>query len=316
MDDLAVIIPSLNDAPWLAACLPTVFARAGDLELDVVVCDLESEDGTRELVETRFPQARVITRPNRGFASCNNEALDTCDARYVLLLNADTEILEGSLAALVAAMDDRPGVGVLGVRQLDSQGAIYPTMRRFLSPWRLILEALGAERWARGLVHRVLDERAYDRDTTCDWTIGSFMLIRREALRSAGVLDERFFFYSEEEDLCRRVRQAGWDIRHVPLVTIVHHVGKGGRRPQFEAQKAYARRQYAQKHFGPAGRALVLLAQLVGDLVRLAPVGADQAGRRSRQYSARASLAVSLGLSDPPFIAPPPTAVPPRRPSP
>src|SRR5712691_4612268 len=110
--DLAIIIVSTDEARWLTPCLETIFERAGNIELDVVVADNESTDGTRELVERDFPRARVVTCENRGFAHANNRGLMTTDARYVLFLNPDTEILQGSFEELVRAMDERPEVGV------------------------------------------------------------------------------------------------------------------------------------------------------------------------------------------------------------
>src|SRR2546430_503845 len=92
--DVAIIIVSTNEAKWLEPCLSTVFAHAGGAELDVVVVDNESTDGTRELVETRFPKARVVASENKGFAHANNRGAMTCTARYVLFLNPDTEIVD------------------------------------------------------------------------------------------------------------------------------------------------------------------------------------------------------------------------------
>ena len=80
------------------------------------------------------------------------------------------------------------------------------------------------------------------------------MLAAPEALLSAGLLDERFFIYSEEPDLCLRIKRGGWEVRHLPQMTIVHHAGKGGVRPRMVAQDAYTRKQYAEKHFGPVHR--------------------------------------------------------------
>jgi N-acetylglucosaminyl-diphospho-decaprenol L-rhamnosyltransferase len=304
--DLAIVIPSLDDGAWLERCLPTVLDRVGDLDVDVVISDIGSTDHTAEVAE-RFG-VRSVRCENRGFAHANNVALVTCDARYALLLNADTEIVDGTFGELVAALDARPDVGAAGVRQLDANGDVYPTMRRFLSARRLLLEAVGSETLAPSRVHRVLDRAAYDRETSCDWTIGSFLILRREALLATGLLDERYFFYAEEEDLCLRVRQAGWDVRHLPAMTIVHHVGKGGLRPRFEAQKAYARRQYAAKHFSPPRRLALGTAQLLADGLRALPIGAgDQAELRRR--CAIASLRVTVGRDAPPF-GPPGAGVP------
>ena len=104
MHDLAIVIVSTNEAHWIAPCLATVYAHAGPIDLDIVVADNGSTDGTAEVV-SRFPGARVVRCENHGFSHANNRALMTCDARYVLLLNPDTEIREGTFADLVATMD-------------------------------------------------------------------------------------------------------------------------------------------------------------------------------------------------------------------
>ena len=101
MHDLAIITVSTNEAQWIRPCLRTVFTHIGDVSVDVVVVDNESTDRTADLVAAEFPDARVVWSRNHGFSHGNNRALMTCNARYVLFLNPDTEILEGTFADLV-----------------------------------------------------------------------------------------------------------------------------------------------------------------------------------------------------------------------
>jgi hypothetical protein len=309
--DLAIIIVSTNEARWLETCLSTVFERAGDARLDVVVVDNSSTDGTPDLVRSKFPQARVVPSVNRGFGHANNRGALTCDARYVLFLNPDTSIVSGTFGELVAALDARPDVGLAGVKQITADGTLWPTMRRFPSITRALADAFASERWpvpARWSGERLLDLSLYDSEAECDWTSGSFMLARREALLSAGLLDERFFIYSEEPDLCLRMTRAGWSIRHLPLMTIIHHAAKGGIRPKMIAQDAYTRRQYAQKHFGPNYGAAYLGAVGARHVLRalFPPVGDSGQQRRA---AARLALSTLAGRTPPPFGAPPPTAL-------
>lgn len=301
-----MIIVSTNEAHWLRPCLSTVFERAGGASLDVVVADNQSTDGTRELVETEFPQARVVTCENRGFAHANNRGYMTTDARYVLFLNPDTEILDGTFGSLVKALDARPQVGLIGVKQVTADGSLFPTIRRFPNALRALGEAFGSERFpfrASWLGERELDMSVYERDVECDWTSGSYMLARREALLSGGILDERFFIYGEEPDLCLRMKQSGWEIRHLPTMTILHHAGKAGINPKMEAQGAYARVLHARKHFGRSHRAVYIWALCTRYGVRLTSAHQPQRAAMIR------SLKTLLHLEKPPFGEPPRQAV-------
>ena len=316
MHDLAIIIVSTNEAHWLGPCLSSVFAHAGDIGLDVVVVDNESTDGTREVVQREFPEARVVASQNRGFSHANNRGWLTCDARYALFLNPDTEILEGTFEGLVAAMDARPTVGLAGVKQVTADGALSPTIRRFPNALRMLGEAVGSERLpfrASWLGERELDLSVYEREVDCDWTSGSFMLARREALASAGLLDERSFIYGEEPDLCLRMRKAGWKIVHLPAMTILHHAGKGGVSPRMEAQNAVAKLHYARKHFGRSHRLVFVGGLALRYALRAGAPGRGE-GARQRRAAAVRSLKTMARLEPPPFGDPPPTAVEGRSP--
>jgi hypothetical protein len=314
MADVAIVVISTNEAHWVEPCLRTVYDHAGDASLQVIVVDNSSTDGTREMVESRFPQASVVTSLNRGFAHGNNRGLEHANARYMLLLNPDTEVLEGTFGDLVRLMDARPDVGLAGVRQVNGEGKLLRTIRRFPSASRTLGEALYSERWP---VHpawageRVLDAAAYEREGECDWTSGSFMLARREALLGAGLLDERFFLQSEEPDLCLRIKRAGWQVRHLPQMTIVHLAHKAGVVPRMVAQDAYSRKQYAHKHFGRAHRGLYISAIGIQHLIRAATAGAAGADADARREGARLALGAISGRGGPPFGPPPHTAVAP-----
>ena len=298
LHDVAIIVISHNSGRWIRSCLDSVFAHIGELDADVVVVDAESDDGTADAV-AEFPDARVLRCRNRGFAYANNRALMTCDARYVLFLNPDTEILKGELSDLVGRLDERPDVGLVGARQLDADGRLDLTIRRFPNALRALGDAFSAERLPgrpRWLGERELDRSAYDRDVECDWTSGSFMLARREAIESAGFLDERFFMYSEETDLCRRIRTAGWKVRHVPWMTILHHGAEVGVDPRIESLGAYYRMVYARKHFTRAHRALYFCAVLLRHWLRSVLGTAGETARRRRAAN-RAALDTLVGRS-------------------
>jgi N-acetylglucosaminyl-diphospho-decaprenol L-rhamnosyltransferase len=294
MDDVCVVIVSHNGKRWLDGALRTLFAHSGDLALDVVLVD-NGSDGSAAYVEEWYPRARVIRCANHGFGAANNVAVATAQARYVLFLNPDTEFVEGTVEDLVRALDRRPRIGLAGVRQVGGSGNLAPSIRRFPSTPKMLAEALAIERLPflrRFLGERVLTPASYERETRCDWTSGSFMLARVETLRQSGCFDERFFLFSEETDLCRRIKETGWEIVHLPLVTIRHFESERSATPPMEAQAAYARLQFARKHFrrvAPYRWALGLRYAL-----------------RARREAARAALRVVI--SEKPPLAPAPPA--------
>jgi hypothetical protein len=306
MHDLAIITVAYNDAQWVKAMLPTVFEHMGDIRADVVVVDNESDDGVADLIASEFPDARTIWSANHGFGHGNNRALMTCNARYVLFLNPDTEILEGTFAELVEMMDARPMVGLVGCRQITGEGRLDTTIRYFPNAARALGEAVGAERVIRSrprwLGEREADPAAYEREVECDWTSGSFMLARREALESAGCFDERYFMYSEETDLCRRIKTAGWSIRHFPTMTILHHDRKAGVKPHIESLSAATKMMYARKFFSPGHRNLYLSALLFRHGIRAVYSGRGELGAQKREAN-RQVVATLLGRRPVPFTS-------------
>lgn len=304
MRELAVVIVSYNSRSWLGPCLRSLYNMSGDVDLDVVVVDNDSSDGSAAFVEHEFPRARVLRRPNRGFAAGNNAALDSIAAPFILFLNPDTEILQGSFGDLLAVFDRRPTLGLIGCRQVAEDDTLHPTIRRFPTVSRYFFTSLGSERFpfhASWLGERVLNWSMYGRELPCDWTSGSYMLARRTAVMSVGAFDEDYFLFSEETDLCLQLRRAGWDIRHSPLMTIRHHAGKAGLSDRLSAQDAYSRRQYVMKNMPPVRAHLALAACAFGLLIRSGYMTSDPDVRKMRRRSARRSLRILYGLAAPPF---------------
>ena len=295
---------------WLEPALSSLFAHAGPIDLDVVVVD-NGSDGSAAYVEERFERARAIRCANRGFAHANNRAAIDADARYVLFLNPDTEVLEGSSPTWSPTWTPIPGSASSAAASSTARAASAPPpvaspASAAPSPRRSVPSACPGS--PRRLGESELDPARYAEELPCDWTAGSFLLVRREALAATGLLDERFFFYSEEVDLCLRVKRAGWEIHHLPQMTIVHYGGSTEASPRMEAQMAYARSQYAAKHFGPLRRRAFVAAIGLRHLLRWA---AFSRNRPDRAVAHRLALLTLLGRADPPFGAPPPHAVEP-----
>ena len=189
------------------------------------------------------------------------------------------------------------------MRQMTSDGELWPSLHRFPSVPRALAQALTSERWPGvGRARRAgLDPNAYAREGRFDWTTGAVLAVRREAFEAVGGFDERFFLFSEETDLCKRIQDAGWEAHFEPQISFVHHAGKAGVDPAREAQMAYAPavRPSEALHAG-GGRHLPRRAD-AHHLLRSGRLRFGGAtGSAKAEASARA-LSVMLGKSAPPF---------------
>jgi GT2 family glycosyltransferase len=299
--DLSVIVVTHNRSDLALATLDSARAATDALDVQWLVIDSGSTDDTPEAIESRFPDIRVRRCANIGFAAANNRALELARGRYVLLLNPDVEIVSGTFAELLEALDARPSVGVASVIQQGSDGELQHTIRGFPSPRRAFGEALALP-WGDSREEQP-EEAHYREERSADWLVGAFLLARAEAVAQIGGLDERFFLYSEETDWCYRAREAGWDVRHLPQMVITHHCVPSTR-PELVAQLSYAKLLFARKHYRREEAAAVRLALTARHLVRVLGL-AFRPGRsgadRARLIAERRALAVLVGIAPPPF---------------
>jgi GT2 family glycosyltransferase len=251
--DLGVVIVSHDSADDLRVCLASLFRHAGDAQIAVVVSDAGSADGTASLVAD-FPVA-FVAGANEGFARCANRVVDhaaIAGSRYLLFVNPDTEIREGTLGALLARCDALPETAVFSVRQVSPDGQLVWSQARFPNAARVVAESF-VWRAVRRHGQAWIDAERYDVETECDWVHGAFFVVRRDVLDALGGFDERFFLYSEEVDLCRRAKKLGHRVTHLPLMTVAHDMS--GRPPDARSfHLTHAQIVYARKWFSPFHR--------------------------------------------------------------
>lgn len=305
--DLSVVVVTHNGRELALRTLRSARAAAGGIACEWIVVDSASTDGTPEAIEGELADVAVLRAPNRGFAAGNNLGIERARGRYVLLLNPDVEVRSGSFAELLGGLDARPEVGIASVVQRGSDGELQHSMRRFPSPARDLGESLFAARWPvfRSLQELEVDAERYRRETSPDWVVGSFLCARAEAVAAIGPMDERFFLYSEEIDWCLRARHAGWDVRHLPLMTVTHHAGRRDR-GDLMAQLAHSRALFAAKHHGRLGALGIRGALALGHLLRIAarlPLAPFDAAARTRIGAETRALRVLAGLAGPPLRA-------------
>ncbi len=226
--DLSIVIVNWNTREMTADCLRSVFDGLGNLGAEVIVVDNASTDGSAEMVESRFPQAVLIRNTeNRGFAAANNQGFAVARGRHVLLLNSDTLVHGAVLPASVAWLDAHADVGAMGCRVLNTDGTVQLTCSMYPSIPNLLLLTSGLAKLSRPAVFGRYAMRGWARDNEREVEVisGCYLLVRRAVIDQVGGLDEAFFFYGEETDWCRRIREAGWRLMFAPVGEITHHGG-------------------------------------------------------------------------------------------
>ncbi len=292
---LSIIIVSHNTRELLSECLTSVDREGDSVTSEVVVVDNASSDGTMNLLPARFPRVRFLDAGgNIGFAAANNLGLATANGSMVLFLNPDTILLPGALASAVSRLASDPTIGVLGCRILHPDGRVQPSARALPTLLNLFVESFGLHKllpygppWGDPWITDDLSEQPVG------VVKGAFLLTRRDVLAAVGNFDERFFLYSEEQDWCRRVTEAGLKVWYYPGAAIVHREGSSSpvRRNSARFIIYDSETEYFRKHHGAtvAGVARCLMA--VGVMLRalvwtlLSGLGLHSRGRlRARYY--------------------------------
>lgn len=275
--DLSVVVVSYNVRDLLLDCLTALEAAliAGRRSHEVIVVDNASADGSADAVRRRFPAARVLEQPvNLGFAAATNAGIRRSRGRTVVLLNPDTTVVGDALDVLAAELETRPEVGVVGPRLLYPDGRLQSSRRRFPTRLTGFLEStIVQDYWRRNRVLRryYMEDRTPDERQEVDWLVGACLAVRRAAIESTGLLDERFFMYSEEVEWCHRLRGAGWRVVYCPAATIVHHEGASSRQDSAARQVRFDTSKvllYRRLH-GPATAAALRAFLLSSYLLRV-----------------------------------------------
>ncbi|RMD52092.1 MAG: glycosyltransferase family 2 protein [Candidatus Thermofonsia bacterium] len=227
--DLSIIIVSWNVRELLRQCLLSIRQNQGGLQVEIIVVDGASADGSAEMVREAFPDVVLIAcQENVGFPRGNNLGIAAANGRYLLILNPDTEIVGDALPQMVAYMQAHPEVGVLGPQLLYPDGTIQSSRRRFPTLTTAFFESTWLQPYAPKAVldHYYAADLPDDELAEVDWVMGAAMMLPADVVTAVGGMDPGYFMYSEELDWCRRIKAAGWRVIYFPQAKIIHHEGK------------------------------------------------------------------------------------------
>ena len=228
MKKFSVIMVNYKSWPYTLRCIDSLYATGYD-NFEVTVVDNEG----RAAPEMLHPVRLIHNSENVGFARACNQGVSASDGEYVVFVNPDTIVKEGFFEGLEVFLDEYPEVGVAGTRIMDDEGKLQLSARKELSFVSGLLgrTSLLTRLFPKSLLVRRLFPATEELDgpTAVDWVSGACMVVRRRTLEEIGPMDERFFMYFEDADLCRRAREAGWLVYYLPRIEVLHHTGASSR---------------------------------------------------------------------------------------
>jgi N-acetylglucosaminyl-diphospho-decaprenol L-rhamnosyltransferase len=253
--EVSFCVVNTEQRELLVHCLDAIAAERGRLpfETEVLVLDNASRDGSAGAARRHPAVTEVIAlRQRRGKGENDTALLQLARGRFALLLNEDSELRPGAVAALCAALEEHPRAAAAGARLLRPGGALQPSAWRFPSPVTALVGAVFLHR-------RYTVQSIGERTREVDWAQSAALLVRVEAARAIGYFDPAFFVYSDEVDFCKRLRDAGWATLYVPAAIAVHHeqLSTGAVPERRIVELSRNRDRYMRKHHSPVAAALV-----------------------------------------------------------
>lgn len=267
---LSILIVNWNTRELLIRCINSVLADSPGFAYEIIVVDNASSDGSmkslREAYGGNVAIKLMAASANLGFAKANNLAYQNSSGEFVLMLNPDTRVKKGALQALVSFLEQNPKAGIVGPKIVNPDGTVQASVRQFPTLGSALLVFSGLHRIFRPRQY-LMDDFDYDKPSAVDQVMGAALLTRRRVINDSGFLDENFWLWYEEVDLCKRAKNAGYEIRFFPDAVVVHHRGQSfSQMDVFDRKKTVAKSliYYFQKN----GRGSdVLLLRLVLPIV-------------------------------------------------
>jgi hypothetical protein len=243
--ELSIVIVNYNDKAHLESCLSSLEADAQELNLEILVVDNNSSDGSQEFIEKRFPKIKLIrNKENKGFSRANNQAIRESRGEFILFLNTDTVLLPKTIELLLEEMKRNPKAGALGPALLKGANVYQASFGRKVSFFSEVLHKCFLNPYYKLLLKIVQKKREVG------WLSGACLIVRRDILDEVGLFDENFFLYFEDIDLCFRIKKRGWKLVYFPQAKIFHEGGVTTTPLKFSSRLEYRKSQlyFYQKH--------------------------------------------------------------------
>lgn len=320
MPDVTVVIVNRDTEKFLRDCLHSLAPSIARNICSVIVIDNGSSDGSVAMVQQMFPNVELMAvGANLGFARANNIGINKANTPYVLLLNSDTIVEPDTLAGMLAVVKAQPDIKACGCNQVDGMGRTQKGFGHFPSLRSELITLTGAFKWP--LVRHLIDLRArhtlakskkigvdaasssFDKicnpkTVSVDWVSGACMLLDRQFVIDLGGLDEEYFFYAEDIDLCMRIKKNGGEVAYTPDISIIHYGGGSSGKNYLPLLRQYiiTRHRFFRKHYGRAATVMLGACYCLAGLLSVIKWSSVYVGCASHRDDAAKWLQFWLGF--------------------
>jgi GT2 family glycosyltransferase len=273
--DISIIIVNWNTKELLLECVSSIKQDANNYKVEIIVVDNASKDGSPQALKDLHPDLKLIqNKENLGFAKANNIGIKLSSGKYICIVNSDVELRKDCLATMYNYMNKHPQIAVLGPKVYYPDMSSQVSCTNFPTIWNNFCEASGLQRifpHSKIFSGEYMNYYHHNAILNVDSLVGCFLMVRRNVIDQVGLLDERFFIYSEEVDWCKRFRNAGWDIIFLPDASVIHHdASSSSKYPlRFSAELLKSKIKYWKKHRSMLTVIIFLMIIVMNSGVRL-----------------------------------------------
>lgn len=256
MLDITISIVNWNTKEYLRQCLNSIREYTRGIKYETIVVDNASSDNSTQMIREEFPYVNLIAnKRNYGFAKANNQSLEVASGRYFLILNPDTKLLNNAFKKMIDFMDDHFDAGAIGCKVLNPDLTLQLSCRTFPSFSSVVWDYIFLSSYfPKNKIFGKYRMSHWNHNCICqiDQPMGCCLMIRKEALASIGVFDEKFYMYFEEVDLCYRLKKKGWQIYFTPEAQILHFGGRGTSQAEIQMfiERQRSMYKFYKKHYG------------------------------------------------------------------
>lgn len=246
--NISIIIVNYNTRDLLISCIESIYNYTKKSNIEIIVIDNDSKDGSAEAVKKTFKDVILIeSHENLGFGKANNVGIRQAKGEYVCLVNSDIELIENTFDIIYDYMEKNKSIGVVGPKTVNADRSVNPNVRKFPTLWNCFCDCFYVSKVLSRFKHfqgRTLKNFDYDTESIVEVLSGCFMFIRRAALEQVGELDERFFIYGEDTDWGMRFKKAGWPCLYWPGTTVIHLEGASSKKENIRFLKELEKADY------------------------------------------------------------------------